>query len=80
MNQIYYLGFKSYLASFWNATDLTLIMLYLCAYLPLNYLHERISFENEWRLVNFILILMTFVKINQSLKIFESFSFLVQMV
>jgi hypothetical protein len=55
-------------------------MLYLCAYLPLNYLHESISFENEWRLVNFILILMTFVKINQSLMIFESFSFLVQMV
>jgi hypothetical protein len=55
-------------------------MLYLCAYLPLNYLHERINFENEWRSVNFILIVMTFVKINQSLKIFESFSFLVQMV
>ena len=79
-NQINYLGFKSYIATFWNAADLTLIMLYLCAYIPLNYLHESISLENEWRLVNFILIVMTFVKINQSLKIFESFSFLVQMV
>ena len=80
MNQINYLSFKSYIKSLWNVADLTLITLYLCAYLPLNYLHETISFENEWRLVNFILIVMTFVKINQSLKIFESFSFLVQMV
>ena len=30
--------------------------------------------------MNYILIVMTFVKFNQSLKIFESFSFLVQMV
>ena len=80
MNQINYIGFKSYIATFWNAADLTLIMLYLGAYIPLNYLHESISLENEWRLVNFILIVMTFVKINQSLKIFEAFSFLVQMV
>jgi hypothetical protein len=60
--------------------DLSLIVLYLGAYLPLNYLHESINYENEWRLVNIMLILMTFVKINQSLKIFKSFSFLVQMV
>ena len=38
MKQVYYLGFNSYLASLWNVTDLTLIMLYLCAYLPLDYL------------------------------------------
>jgi hypothetical protein len=80
MIQIYCLGFKSYLASIWNATDLLLVVLYLCAYLPLYYLNERTNFEDEWRLVNFILIVMTFVKINQSLMIFESFSFLVQMV
>ena len=55
-------------------------MLYLFAYLPLNYLDDINSFDNEWRLVNFILILMTFVKINQSLMIFDSFSFLVQMI
>jgi hypothetical protein len=55
-------------------------MLYLGAYLPLIFIHDSISFENEWRLVNIMLILLTFVKINQSLKIFDSFSFLVQMV
>ena len=55
-------------------------MLYLGAYLPLMNFHDSISFENEWRLVNIMLILLTFVKINQSLKIFDSFSFLVQMV
>jgi hypothetical protein len=60
--------------------DLALIFLYLGAFIPLNYLHESISFENEWRLVNIMLILLTFVKINQSLQIFDSFSFLVQMV
>ena len=60
--------------------DLALILLYLGAYLPLSYMHECISFENEWRIVNIVLILLTFVKFNQSLKIFDSFSFLVQMV
>jgi hypothetical protein len=44
--------------------DLSLIVLYLAAYLPLNYLHESISFENLWRLVNIMVILLTFVKIN----------------
>jgi hypothetical protein len=34
----------------------------------------------EWRAENSVLVAMTFVKINQSLKIFEAFSFLVQMV
>jgi hypothetical protein len=64
INQINYLGFKSYIASFWNVADLMLIIFYLFAYLPLNYVHDSINFENEWRLVNFILIVMTFVKIN----------------
>ena len=80
MNQINNLGFKSYIAKIWNAADLTLIMLYLGAYIPLNFVYEIISFENEWRFVNFILIVMTFVKINQSLMIFDSFSFMIQMV
>jgi hypothetical protein len=44
--------------------DLSLIVLYLGAYLPLNYMHESISFENLWRLVNIMVILLTFVKIN----------------
>jgi hypothetical protein len=60
--------------------DLALILLYLGAYLPLSYMHECISFEHEWRIVNIFLILLTFVKFNQSLKIFDSFLFLVQMV
>jgi hypothetical protein len=64
---MYSMGFKKYITSLWNVVDLTLITLYLCAYLPLNYLHDSISFEYEWRNVNFILIMMTFVKINQSL-------------
>ena len=57
-------GFISYLASIWNVADFALIMLYFGAYLPLNYLHEITSFENEWRLVNVMVILLTFVKIN----------------
>jgi hypothetical protein len=91
INQINYLGFKTYIANIWNAADLSLIMVYLGAYLPLNYLQEigtvchyahsqACGPSYEWKLVNFILIMMTFVKINQSLKIFDSFSFLVQMV
>ena len=64
MNQINNLGFKSYIAKIWNAADLTLIMLFLGAYIPLYFVYEIISFENEWRFVNFILIVMTFVKIN----------------
>jgi hypothetical protein len=39
-----------------------------------------ISFEDEWRLVNVMQVLLTFVKISLSLKIFDSSSFLVQMV
>jgi hypothetical protein len=39
-----------------------------------------ISFEDEWRLVNVMLVGLTLVKINLSLKIFDSFSFLVQIV
>ena len=50
------------------------------AYLPLYGLHVSISFEDEWRLVNVMQVLLTFVKINLSLKIFDSSSFLVQMV
>jgi hypothetical protein len=39
-----------------------------------------ISFEDEWRLVNVMLVGLTLVKINPPLKIFYSSSFLVQMV
>ena len=55
-------------------------MLYLSAFLPLHYINDSNSFEDEKRLLNIMLILLTFVKINQSLKIFDSFSILVQMV
>jgi hypothetical protein len=60
--------------------DLALIMLYVSAFIPLHYMNESNSFDDEKRLVNMMLILLTFVKINQSLKIFDSFSFLVQMI
>ena len=70
-------GFKSYLASIWNVADFALYVLYIGGFIPLYYLHETISFENEWRLLNIIIILLIFVKINQSLMIFDSFSFLV---
>jgi hypothetical protein len=60
--------------------DLALIVLYLSAFLPLQYMNESNSFNDERILVNIILILVTFVKINQLLKIFDSFSILVQMV
>lgn len=38
------------------------------------------SFEDQWKYVNIFLLLLTFMKINQSLKIFDRFSFLVQMI
>jgi hypothetical protein len=82
-DEIYYIkfyGFKTYIASFWNVADLALIVLYFSAFLPLHYINESSTFEDEKRLVIIMLILLTFVKINQSLKIFDSFSFLVQMV
>ena len=69
-----------YDASCWNAADLALLVLNLGAYLPLHGLHVSISFEDGWRLVNVMQVLLTFVKINLSLKIFDSSSFLVQMV
>ena len=46
MNQIKNLGFKTYIASIWNAADLSLIMVYLGAFIPLNFVYEIISFEN----------------------------------
>ena len=55
-------------------------MLNLGAYLPLHGLHVSISFEDGWRLRNVMLVVLTMVKINPPLKIFDSFSFLVQMV
>ena len=55
-------------------------MLYLSAYLPLHGLHVSISFEEGWRLRNVMLVVLTMVKINPPLKIFDASSFLVQMV
>ena len=39
-----------------------------------------ISFEDGWRLRNVMLVVLIMVKINPPLKIFDSSSFLVQMV
>ena len=55
-------------------------MLFLGAYLPLHFLQENITFEDGWRRVNVVLVALTLVKINQSLKTFDCSSFLVQMV
>ena len=55
-------------------------MLYLGAYLLLNGLHVSISFEDGWRLRNVMLVVLTLVKINPPLKIFDASSFVVQMV
>ena len=55
-------------------------MLNLGAYLPLHDLHVSISFEDGWRLRNVMLVVLTLVKINPPLKIFDSSSFVVQMV
>jgi hypothetical protein len=54
-------------------------VLNLGAYLPLHGLHESISFEDWWRLSNVMLVVLTLVKINPPLKIFDASSFLVQM-
>ena len=74
-----------YSMSFWNKADLCLILLYLGAFLPLNYLHAAfddmtVGLEPTWKLVNFLIIILTFVRVNRSLQIFDNFSFLVQMV
>ena len=50
------------------------------AYLLLNCQHESISFEDGWRLRKVMLVALTMVNINPPLKIFDSSSFLVQMV
>ena len=63
-----------------NAADLALLVLYLGTCLPLHCLHVSISFEDGWRLGNVMQVVLTLVKINLSLKIFDSSSFVVQMV
>ena len=55
-------------------------MLNLGVSLLLHGLHESISFEDGWRLRNVMLVVLIMVKINPPLKIFDSFSFLIQMV
>ena len=55
-------------------------MFYLDTYLPLHCLHVSISFEDGWGLVNVMQVVLTLVKINLSLKIFDSSSFVVQKV
>ena len=55
-------------------------MLYLGAYLPLHGLHVSISFEDGWGLGTVVLVVLTLVKINPPLKIFDASSFVVQMV
>jgi len=85
LEQIKFFGIKDYFSSFWNIADFGLILLYLGAFIPLNYIHYSfeemtIDWETEWKAINLMIIVMTFVRINQSLQIFDSFSFLVQMV
>ena len=55
-------------------------MLYLGTYLPLPGLHVSISYEAGWGLGNVMQVVLTLVKINLSLKIFDSSSFVVQKV
>jgi Polycystin cation channel len=54
--------------------------LYLCAYFPLQLTEDAGDWDTLWKWVNFTLVLLQFVKVNQYLQIFESFSFLVQMI
>ena len=69
---------KEYIKDIWNIADSILIVFYLGGFIPLMYLGEKYS--NSWNVVNLVLVLMTFIKINSYLKIFESFSFLVFMI
>ena len=85
VDQIKFFGIKAYISSLWNLCDLCLILIYLGAFIPLNYMHTASeslleAWHFEWKIINFMIVLLTFVKINQSLQIFDSFSFLVQMV
>ena len=71
---------SKYVASCCIASDLALVVLNLGVYLSLHYLHESISFEVGKRLRNVMLVVLTMVKTNPPLKIFDASSFLFQML
>jgi hypothetical protein len=76
-------GPGNYFSNIWNLTDFALIVFYLFGFIPLEFIISPDSSKEmflAWKSINFILIILFFVSINQYLQIFELFSFLVQMI
>jgi hypothetical protein len=76
-------GPGKYFSNIWNITDFALIVFYLFGFIPLEFIISSDSSKEmilAWKSINFILIILFFVSINQYLQIFELFSFLVQMI
>jgi hypothetical protein len=78
----YYQGFKTFFNNFWNITDAINTLLYFI-YLLLIYIPGSNTESENPNLIKSIqccIIILTFIKVNFFLQLFEGLSFLVQMI
>ena len=76
---LFSVGFKSYFIDAWNFLDIALFFTFTIELL-VNYLVVIPGFESIKKLLQTIIILLAFMKLNFFLRIFEGFSFLVSML
>jgi Ion transport protein len=75
---MYYLDFKEYVTKdWWNISDFILFALY-AAFLPISFLYT--ADEYIFQILQCLIVMFLTIKINFFLRIFDRFSFLVQMI
>jgi hypothetical protein len=59
----------NYIVSFWHLADVSLAILYLGFFIPMKYIGYLLddvsaTYETFWKMINILIIFLTFVKIN----------------
>jgi hypothetical protein len=75
--QLYYQGLKQYIMNFWNINDTMLALLYI-SYIPISF--TKPPDDYGLKVVQCMLLGLACVKLNYFMRIFDRFSYLVQMV
>ena len=73
------IGYMNYFTDIWNYVDIALFFTFLLEVI-VNYLDKIHGFGNIKRFLQTLIILLSFIKLNFFLRIFEGFSFLVSML
>ena len=76
---LFRIGYSEYFSDSWNYVDIALFFTFGFELL-VNYLVVIPGFEQIKKFLQTIIILLSFIKLNYFLRIFEGFSFLVQML